>query len=131
MRFIRIERIIMMLLPLLFAGGFPKAWGDTFILPPNEQHAICGDELLPSKQVCRLDSSEKLNEYEQANIVTFQSLKKAVKLNGMLIPEESLMTLVTTTSPENEFTVEFEPKGELAVYNDSELYLTLHCDKMQ
>jgi hypothetical protein len=132
MRFIRIDRILFMVLPLLLANGLPKAWGDTLILPPNEQIALCGDALSPSKQICHLDSSEeiKLHEYEIGNIVTFHSVKKTIKLNGITFPEDTLMTFVTTNSPKNEFTIELDPSAQLDLYNDSNLYLTLQCNKI-
>lgn len=132
MRFIRLNRVLFMVLPLLLANGFPKAWGDTFILPPNEQIALCGDALSPSKQICRLDSSGeiKINEYALDNIVTFHSVKKTTKLNGISLPEDTLMTFVATSSPENEFTIELDSSAQLDMYNDSDLYLTLQCNKI-
>jgi hypothetical protein len=132
MRFIRLNRVLFIVLPLLVANGFPKAWGDTLILPPNEQIALCGDALLQSKQICHLDTREeiKINEYELYNIVTFHSVKKTTKLNGITLPEDTLMTLITTSSPKNEFTIELDPSAQLDVYNDSDLYLTLQCNKI-
>ena len=132
MRFIRIDRILFMVLPLFLANGFPKACGGTFILPPNEQIVLCGDALSPSKQICRLDSSGeiKINEYALDNIVTFHSVKKTTKLNGISLPEDTLMTFVATSSPENELTIELDSSAQLDMYNDSDLYLTLQCNKI-
>lgn len=133
MRFIGKEKVVALLLPLMFTGGFSKAWGDTFILPPNEQSTIYGDQSLPSKQMCRLDSIEatKAHEIEPDNVITFESIQKTTRVNGMQMPEGTLMTLVSANSLENEFIIELEPQGQLAFYNDSNLHLTMHCSPMQ
>lgn len=130
MNFISLHKVSLTTLFLASMMSSYQAWGESFILPPNEQVAMNGNSSQASKQICQLElrGDVKTEEYQTSKIVTFLAVKNTITINGLVLPQGTLMTFVTTDSLKNDLLFEFEPSAQLEIYNDSDFFLNLHCN---